>query len=532
MMKPYPKIDFSGAEQFREWELRKIGRAFAKEMEELGNPYALKGGTAMRFLLDVPRPSMDLDFEGERRIWVRRHVKRALRTAFPNTRYSVACDFMRTGEIGITPPKDHKSSGLRLSVDYRDSAFEDVPTRIPLENCTRYDGIVIYKPDELVHRKLQTMVGPNARYKPRDIYDAGMGGNDPSGTRQRRRREEAQELDRVKNAEADTGHKDCPGRRSDNGAGRHKRTVGVRRTRHRRTRHTIRPERPTALTAREPAAGTETGQRRSAHGGRTRPRRPVPLNRAPAATPHLPRTTAQHRRKPQRERNATMLEGTKTTLMYFKAQGPGTTVRRGARRRSRQGLQLPRLAAADALRRRQERPPARGDPRRPVGDHAARNRSPARTRTGPGPHHRRRCASAHGSGCATSLRRHRRARQALRPRPRHGEHHREPQQRADGTQRPPSALAGAATASATRDDRRDMDHPYSYLSTRRPPKRGRALMQCCTSSSYQAEALGPILIDCGKVPCFWSAKIVERDSPVWAMTSLRRITRLAMHTSL
>ncbi len=173
MMKPYPKIDFSGAEQFREWELRKIGRAFAKEMENLGNPYALKGGTALRFLLNVPRPSMDLDFEGEQRIRVRRHVKRALRTAFPNTRYSVAYDFMRTGEIGITPPKDHKSSGLRLGVDYRDSAFEDVPTRIPLENCTRYDGIVIYKPDELVHRKLQTMVGPNARYKPRDIYDAG-----------------------------------------------------------------------------------------------------------------------------------------------------------------------------------------------------------------------------------------------------------------------------------------------------------------------------------------------------------------------
>ena len=173
MMKPYPKIDFSAAEQFREWELRKIGRAFAKEMENLGNTYALKGGTAMRFLLNVPRPSMDLDFEGEQRIWVRRHVKRALRAAFPNTRYSVSYDFMGTGEIGITPPKDHKSSGLRLGVDYRDSAFEDVPTRIPLENCTQYDGIVIYKPEELVHRKLQTMIGPNARCKPRDIYDAG-----------------------------------------------------------------------------------------------------------------------------------------------------------------------------------------------------------------------------------------------------------------------------------------------------------------------------------------------------------------------
>ena len=142
-------------------------------MEKRGNTYSLKGGTALRFLLNVPRPSTDLDFEGEQRIWVRRHVKRALRSAFPKTRYSVTYDLMRTGEIGITPPKGHGSAGLRLGVDYRDGGFEDVPTRIPLEKCTRYDGIVVYKPAELVHRKLETMVGPNARYKPRDIYDTG-----------------------------------------------------------------------------------------------------------------------------------------------------------------------------------------------------------------------------------------------------------------------------------------------------------------------------------------------------------------------
>ena len=173
MTKPYPEIDFSDAERFRERELLEIGKAFAKEMENRGNTYALKGGTALRFLLNVPRPSMDLDFEGEQRIWVRRHVKRALRTAFPNTKYSVAYDMMRTGEIEITPPKEHGSAGLKLGVDYRDSGFGDVPAVIPLEECTRYDGIVIYKPAELVHRKLETMVGPNARYKPRDIYDAG-----------------------------------------------------------------------------------------------------------------------------------------------------------------------------------------------------------------------------------------------------------------------------------------------------------------------------------------------------------------------
>ena len=173
MTMKYPEIDFSEAERFRERELLEIGKAFAKEMESRGNTYALKGGTALRFLLNVPRPSMDLDFEGEQRIWVRRHVKRALRTAFPSTRYSVGYDLMRTGEIGITPPKDHGSAGLELGLDYRDSRFDDVPPRIPVEKCTRYGGIVVYQPEELVHRKLQTMVGPSARWKPRDIYDTG-----------------------------------------------------------------------------------------------------------------------------------------------------------------------------------------------------------------------------------------------------------------------------------------------------------------------------------------------------------------------
>ena len=171
--KPYPKIDFSKAQRFREHELLEIGKAFAREMETRGNTYALKGGTALRFLLNVPRPSMDLDFEGEQRIWVRRHVKRALRAAFPNTRYSVGYDLMRTGGIGITPPKGHGSAGLQLGIDYRDTGFGDMPTRIPLEKCTRYEGIVIYKPAELVHRKLETMVGRKPRHKARDIYDAG-----------------------------------------------------------------------------------------------------------------------------------------------------------------------------------------------------------------------------------------------------------------------------------------------------------------------------------------------------------------------
>ncbi len=45
------------------------------------------------------------------------------------------------------------------------------------------------------------------------------------------------------------------------------------------------------------------------------------------------------------------------------------------------------------------------------------------------------------------------------------------------------------------------------------PVRGRVSMQFCTSSSYQPVALGPILIDCGKIPRCCRARIVEWDSP-------------------
>ena len=42
------------------------------------------------------------------------------------------------------------------------------------------------------------------------------------------------------------------------------------------------------------------------------------------------------------------------------------------------------------------------------------------------------------------------------------------------------------------------------------------------------DALGPILIDCGKIPRCCRAKIVERDSPVCACTCLSRSTRLVI----
>lgn len=52
-------------------------------MDTQCNPCALKGGTALRFRMNLPRPSTDLDFEGDNRVRVRQSLKRALQRAFP-----------------------------------------------------------------------------------------------------------------------------------------------------------------------------------------------------------------------------------------------------------------------------------------------------------------------------------------------------------------------------------------------------------------------------------------------------------------
>ena len=59
-----------------------------------------------------------------------------------------------------------------------------------------------------------------------------MDSHDPSRTHQRGRREETQELGRLKNADADPEVKDEPGHRSGNRPDRRERAVGMRRTRH------------------------------------------------------------------------------------------------------------------------------------------------------------------------------------------------------------------------------------------------------------------------------------------------------------
>lgn len=166
----YPAIRLTGAEKQRKEELRAIGREFQKGMDEQGNPCALKGGTAMRVGMKLPRPSTDLDFEGEQQVAVRKTVQTAVARALPGRNHQVGRNWLLRGAVRITNPNTRSQA----SVDYRVlGSRPGMPDRIDESKCRRTDGLKLYNDKELVERKLQTIVGSAPRRKPRDLYDAG-----------------------------------------------------------------------------------------------------------------------------------------------------------------------------------------------------------------------------------------------------------------------------------------------------------------------------------------------------------------------
>ena len=129
-------------------------------MDDTRNNTALKGGTALRFKLGLPRPSTDLDFEGDDAINVRKAVIKAVDLAFKKGEYKVGLNWLGRGTVQIramqrrTEPDDTK-------IDYRRmGTFPDMPPpKVPMNETERLQGINIYNDEALVHRKLGTMVG-------------------------------------------------------------------------------------------------------------------------------------------------------------------------------------------------------------------------------------------------------------------------------------------------------------------------------------------------------------------------------------
>ncbi len=173
---PYPAIPLTREEQVRETRLWTLARAFQAEMEELGNPCILKGGTALRFRLGLPRPSTDLDFDGDQPLNIRRTMKRVLERAGLDRTYKAGRDWRGVGTVNLQPRWRARLQGTAKSkIDYRYAGqFPGQQKRTPIEKSdTLTRGIRIYTDTELAGRKLTTITGERPRFKARDLYDAG-----------------------------------------------------------------------------------------------------------------------------------------------------------------------------------------------------------------------------------------------------------------------------------------------------------------------------------------------------------------------
>lgn len=173
-MNDYPEIHSTALEARRHEMLKTLGRAFQSEMDKQGNPCALKGGTALRFQIGLPRPSTDLDFEGDKRINVRRAIVGATAAAFVDTRYRIGINWLFRGAVEVRIWDQKEKEWLPTKIDYRRTGtMPTMPAKVPLDKCERLHGMNIYNDTELVRRKLPTVIGLNPRRKARDIYDAG-----------------------------------------------------------------------------------------------------------------------------------------------------------------------------------------------------------------------------------------------------------------------------------------------------------------------------------------------------------------------
>ena len=170
----YPTIGLKPDEREREELMKRLGKSFQDEMDAQGNACALKGGTAMRLSMGLPRPSTDLDFEGQKRIRVRKTVQQATAAAAPGQQHRVTRHWLRPGTVGIEVRNRESGKTIETTIDYRRAGSRaSIPARIDTSKCNRIHGMNVYKNAELAERKLHTVIGQTARRKPRDLYDAG-----------------------------------------------------------------------------------------------------------------------------------------------------------------------------------------------------------------------------------------------------------------------------------------------------------------------------------------------------------------------
>ena len=102
-------------------------------------------------------------------------MKEAVKIAGLHKKYRVGRDWKLTGTVALHlrwgTPKD---AGTKSKIDYRYAGqYPGGPSRTEIEKALRHNGVMVFRPVHLVHKKLQTLIGDRSRQKARDIYDAG-----------------------------------------------------------------------------------------------------------------------------------------------------------------------------------------------------------------------------------------------------------------------------------------------------------------------------------------------------------------------
>ena len=146
-------------------------------------PIAVKGGTGLALGLGLTRPSTDLDIDVSKRNLTQPVLADAVHDILqkaPNITVE-RCDVKQHGHgyMRLWVHADGISRRLETKIDMQvcdggrgHPKWEPRPTGINPDHVTLTNGMSIYKPEFLIPKKLNTLIGARARRKARDIYDA------------------------------------------------------------------------------------------------------------------------------------------------------------------------------------------------------------------------------------------------------------------------------------------------------------------------------------------------------------------------
>lgn len=168
--------------------LKEIVRQLAKHRVLRGTPngeapLAVKGGTGMVMGLGLTRPSTDLDIDVSRRSLTPTALAVAVREiagGLPGVAVE-RCDVKQHGRgyIRLWFKREGWDGRIQTKIDMqvcdggqRHAQRMARPNGIDPESVDWVQGAPIYRSDVLIAKKLDTLVGENARQQARDLYDA------------------------------------------------------------------------------------------------------------------------------------------------------------------------------------------------------------------------------------------------------------------------------------------------------------------------------------------------------------------------